>query len=145
MVTSDQLTAAVESLRDLSQTVITCGQTALALIETGQRWTTDGTLVMWILVPTEHDRAREVVTTRCRKTLRQLRTIRRQSLSPDAIRTMAHVEYILQCCQNCAETNASRLRSGGHFTCMAAGAPDDGSGAQYRFALGPTGDIIESH
>ena len=116
MATSQQIMMALSGLQGLSQQIGTCEQVARALIETGEVWCRDGPLSAWLL-PTDYERARRQVMQACTRLVRQIRMVRRTSLSPDAIRAQDYVAKIRACCACCPEANAQRAGSGG-FRCM---------------------------
>ena len=142
MATSEQILMALSGLQALSQQIETCEQVARALIETGQAWRRNFLLGAWLL-PTEHDRARQEVMAACTRLSRQVRIVRKTSLSPDAIRAQDYVARIKACCACCPEANAQRTGSGG-FRCMVQERLKGKEGTGMRFRLGLNGEIVES-
>ena len=142
MATSRQIKTALKGLQSLSPQIETCEQVARALIETGQAGCRD-TVPTARPLATDYTRARRQVIRHCGLLAKQIRVIRRTSVSPDAIRAQDYVARIRACCACCPEANAQRAGSGG-FRCMVQERLKGKAGKGTRFHLGLNGEIVET-
>lgn len=129
-------------LQQLPQVIQTCEQVAQAMIDTGQKWGPDsGFLAM--LCPTDDARARYSVEQCCSAVLSRLKRIRRDTLSPDAIRTCSLVLQMKECCQHCPEANRVNIKDARQFACLIRQRFPKRAGSGFRFKLNEKGQIIE--
>lgn len=133
----------VTTLNEIPQMVETCQQIAEALIETGEQWSRENPLFSSLL-PTDYERARKEIIKKCVSACRQLRTIRKQTLSPDAIRARANISRILECCGDCPATNQKKLADKKAFCCLVQARLGEGAKDEFRFRLDDKGQILET-
>ena len=131
------------TLNEIPKMVETCQQVAEALIETGEQWACENFLVSSLL-PTDYERARKEIIRKCISACRDLRTIRKQTLSPDAIRARANISKILECCRSCHAANQKRLADKKTFCCLVQARLGEGAEDEFRFRLDDKGQILET-
>ena len=121
-----------------------CRDVAMALIETGQPWTTQSSIrsFWW---NTDHDMTRKQVQQRFKSVITEVERIRREEISPDAIRGVYLLSNMRNCCERCAELNKKNLRAGRAFVCFAQQLAQHGTDAASRFCLNEEGQIVERH
>lgn len=131
-------------MKELADLLALCREAAMALIETGQRWTTQSSIqsFWW---ETDHDQARKLVQERFRAVIPEIEQIRREEISPDAIRGLYLVSDMRKCCDRCAELNRKNLQAGRQFVCFAQQLAQHGTDAACRFYLNEEGQILERH
>ena len=123
--------------------VETCQQVAEALIETGEQWSRENPLFSSLL-PTDYERARKEVIKKCVSAIQQLRTIRKNTLSPDSIRARASISRILECCGDCPASNRRKLANKKSFCCLVQARLGEGAKDEFRFRLDDKGQILET-
>lgn len=136
-----QLTATM--LHEIPRMVETCQQIAEALIETGEQWSSENSLFSSLL-PTDYERARKEIIRKCVSACRQLRTIRKKTLSPDAIRARANISSVLECCGDCPVANRRNLANKKAFCCLVQARLGEGAKDGFRFRLDDKGQILET-
>ena len=143
MAKRNEVHLTVTTLHELPRTVETCQQIAEALIETGEQWSRKNPLFSSLL-PTDYERARKEIIKKCVLARQQLRTIRRNTLSPDAIRGRANVSKILECCEDCPAVNRRKLANKKAFCCLVQARLGEGAKDEFRFRLDDKGQILET-
>ncbi len=133
---------AASVLAEIPQAAELCRQIALSLIETGQSWLR-ATWFIAMVIPTDYERARRTMIHNCGMALRDLRSVRRASLSVDAIHATANVRKVLECCRQCPEANRKNVEQGQGFECLVQQRLGQPSGDGFRFRLDEEGQILE--
>ena len=134
MATQEQLISVSSELHSISEIIKTCHEIALALIEVNKNVSYAGAI--WVLIiPTEYDRARKQVITKCSSTLRGLKYIRRTALSSDAIRATTLLKRVSKCCRKCPAENLNDMSGLNGFRCFAKSASENITGHGFRFRL----------
>lgn len=127
---------------EVSDQLKLCHEVALALIETGQPWTTRLSSGQRRR-RTDHDKARGQARQSLTSIIRQLKQIRRHEINPDAIRAACHFSNMKSACEQCAELNAKNLQAGRAFVCFAQQLAQHGMEDPCRFHLNEEGQIVE--
>ena len=136
-----QLTAT--TLNEIPKMVDICQQIAEALIETGEQWSREALLFSSFL-QTDYERARKEIIKKCISASQHLRTIRKKTLSPDAIRARGNISKILECCGDCPAANQRNLTNKKAFCCLVQARLGEGAKDEFRFRLDDKGQIIET-
>ena len=142
MVTKEQIETISRNLQGLPADVELCHQVVMALIETNQNWFTADTNSPDNF-PAEYQRALNQVISKCSHLIQQLQNVRREILSPDAIRVTGHVTGILHCCHNCSQANQENISNGKAFSCQAQQQLKQTGKDGFRFTLDQKGQIVE--
>lgn len=141
MPINEKVKSVSSKLNQLPQRVQTCHELAQTLIETNHKLTQ--TKAIWkIIAPTEYDRARKQIISTCNSAAYELESIRRGSLSVDAIRAVPMIKNIIGCCERCLYENQKNIDSGQSFYCLLETTHPDRPTA-FRFILDKKGQIIE--
>ena len=144
MSLNDKIKSVSSKLTQLPQRVQTCHEVAQILIETNQKLTQSNSI--WkLLAPTEYDRARNRVISTCWSATFELDSIRRNSLSTDAIRVTPVIKSIMNCCEKCLTENQNNLSLDKPFCCLLEKAQLNHQTETFRFTLDEKGQIIEQN
>lgn len=143
IVAKAQSAESVSSLvNEVSGMLALCRDVAMALIETGEQWTTRGSFSSFFR-RTDHDQARMRVQERLSSTIVAVEEIRRRDINSDAIRAAYHLSSMRKCCDRCAELNKKNVQAGRAFACFAQQLAQHGTAAASRFHLNEEGQIVE--
>lgn len=140
MATREQVANLQQMLNRVNGSIQQCHEIAVALMETGSKWSWNGHPIGWI-TGTDYDRARLDILNMTTAARRLARSIRRSQISPQAIRAEALLKQLNGCCRKCPSYNAQAVRQGKPFTCLAQTGPEARNTS--RFALNQKGQIIE--
>ena len=100
---------------------------------------------MSLFAPTEYERARTQILETCNRVAPRLKSVRRSSLSPDAIRAFASVSMTQTSCQECPAANKRNLKEGKPFRCLTRHRLQNKVHEGFRFSLDGKGQILERH
>lgn len=129
------------SISEARQLVQDCKQVQEALIMTGQPWMRSLPLYKW--APTEFERAQRRLIDACNTALRQLYRVRRNNISPTAIRSTHILTQIRECCRQCRRINLNNKANGRPFECLAHAQLAQAKQPGFRYRLNEKGEIYE--
>lgn len=129
------------SISEVRQGVQDCKGVQEALATTGQPWIQH--LPMSMLAPTEFERAQRRLIAACNNALRHLYRVRRDNISPTAIRSSHILIQIRTCCQLCRKVNLENKVNGRLFECLAHAHLVQANQPGFRYRLNEKGEIYE--
>ena len=142
MATSAHIYSVSAALNEIPKMVETCQQVVAALLEMNRSWSR----AHWILLtlfPTDYDRSRNRIVYTCSVTRRELKNLRRATISPESIRALTYVTDIRRCCRKCRKINRANMKANKQFQCQVKEQLNRETRDSFRFRLNEKGQIIE--
>lgn len=139
MATPADIKATTDAIGNLPERIDLCERVARTLLEVGKPLEH----VPVLMHPSDYQRARRRVQQGCEQALMLVRRVRRDTISPDLIRSEAAVEAVAACCAECPTCNRTRIARGEGFECQVRVAAATGGRPSIRFVLSPEGAVHE--